>query len=372
VVNAGVQPITHAHWAIDDSIVSIRSVATELESIEKAGGTFRVTRTPSGKLVLEANRPEGVVEGLGRKALEGLPFGKKDAAVELVLNNVGRGAKRLDRDSMQNIEHLYFSTASELHDVQQGKPLSFDLPEGRTREDYVALLEYLLVVFDSAHREVMAYRSALASALAVLASLDSSKHGSIDNLYLVMGAALEERPHFEAFRSAEYPPPPEELAEIRKKAEGLEKDILASKRYQEWTNESHALAKVTAFGGEVTDAFSDLSAVYGAMGGVDVIGNIRESLAKGFEPGEMLDIGLRLAPSGSKLESYLKTGKKVYDKAVDVKAKVDEAAALAETARTDPKAAAGAGAMKLLTWATADEVEKAKQAVAAVTQPKVP
>jgi hypothetical protein len=370
MTNSAVSPVTHAHWAMDGAVVSIRSVADELESIEKAGGQFKVTRTPSGKLVLDATRPEGLAESAARKALASLPFGNKDAAVSLVLNNVGRGAKQIQRDSVRNIEHLYFATATELDDVRKNKPLTFDLPEGLTRDDYIQLLEYLLVVYDTAHREVMAYKAALASSLAVLASLDSSKRGSIDNLYLVLGAALEERDKFEAFRNAEYPPPSDRLAEIRKKAPALEKEILASKRYKEWTTESHGFEKMAAFGGAVTDAFADLSAIYGVMGGVDIIGNIQDKLAKGFDPGDMLDVGLRLAPAGSKLETYLKTGRKVYDKAVEIEKKVDEAKAQVEAAQADPGAAAGEGALKLFTWATKEEVEKAKRAVGAVTQPK--
>jgi hypothetical protein len=362
-----------ARDGMDEAVVNIREIGGELDSLQKAGGSFRITKTPGGKLVAEVSRPEGVVETATRAALAMLPFGNKDAQMNIVLNSVGIGVKGFGRTS-EGVDAYYFACASERDDVQSGKPLSFDLPEGITRDDYLGVLDTSLINLDAASREVSAYRAALASTLAVLASLDSSKQGSVANLYLVLAASLEEREHYKNLQQAPFPTPPEQLAQTRKTADDLEKATLANPRYQAWKKDPHWVNPRAAsdFAESTVDTFTQLSAIYAAMGGVDIVGNIREKLATGLDPGDMLDVALRLAPAGSKLQGILQVGKSVYTKVVDAKAKVEMVKGTVDAVVNDPTGAAVAGAPTLIAWAAPSEVAQARRVIDSLPAPVRP
>lgn len=372
-LNPIVQPMTHAHWVMDATIVNIRAVAGELDSVQKAGGTFVVSKTPGGKLDLVISRPEGVVASAARAALASLPFGNQDAKLNIVLQNVSLGANELGRIAPA-VEGLNFAVVSARNDLRSGKPLGFDLPDGVTRDDYMAVIDASLVGLDGACREIAAYRASLAATLAVLESLDSSRQGSVDNLYLVLAAALDERATYQKFRQAPFPPPPEQRAEIRKTADDLEKAALANPRYQEWAKAPHWVnpRAIVDFVQAGVDTAIQFSTIYAQICGVDVVGEIRERLATGLDPGDMLDVGLTLAPSGSKLRGILQTGKNVYAKAVDAKSKVDAVRSQVEAAANDPTGAAAAGGSALIAWAAPAQVAQARQVIDSLAAPAPP
>lgn len=357
--NKATPPVTHADWAIDGAVYGVGEAAKEIDKLEKEGAKFKVAVNAAGKFSFEIFKPASaasVAEGVVAKLL---PFSSKEDYVAIMLNNVGRGAKQLSNDSIPEIEALYFATVTELEEIKGGKELSFKLPDGLTRENYVELLDCLLMSFHNDYQQVMDYQAVLASTLAAVASLDSSNRGGVGNLYLVLEAALKDRERFESRRKSleSYPPP--NLPELRAEAAKVYASAHASPRYKAWLNEPHALNKMANFGSAVVDAFASLSEVYGAMGGVDIVGNIQEKVAAGMTLDTMLDVGLKLAPQGSRLRTILDTGKNAYSTADSV-----------NSAISDPGAAAGASATKLILWAAPEDVEQARQRITALQKPE--
>jgi len=356
MLNSSRQPINHSHWAIDGAVFGVGEAAKEIDALEKDGAKFKVAVNASGKFSFQVMKPasvgsvaEGVLGAL-------VPMPNQEDFVAMMLNNVGRGAKQLSIDCIPTIEALYFATVTEIQEIKSGKELSFDLPDGISRENYLELLDTLLLYYHNDYQEVVNYQGVLASSLAAIASLDSGNRGGIGNLYLVLGAALEDKERYEQQRKALEPYPPPDLPALRAKAAKLHTIAAGSARYKAWLQEPHALNKLSNFGSAVVDAFASLSEVYGMMGGIDVVGNVQEKIAQGLTVSSMLDIGLRLAPQGSKLESVLNAGKKV-----------NEAAGKVSSAAADPGAAA---ASTLLLWATPEEIEKAKSRVIALQKPE--
>ena len=355
MMNRAQQPRVHAHWAIDGALYGVREATQTIDELEKDGATFKVKVNAAGKFSFEAFKPATVGNMAEDAAAKLLPIPSKEDYIALMLNNVGRGAKQLRNDSIPEIEEVYFNTLTELKEVKSGKELSFKLPAGVTRDNYLELLDTLLVTFHYDYEEVMGYQAVLASTLAAVAALDSSNRGGVGNLYLVLSAALDDRERFDQRKkSLEHYPPPN-LPEVRAEAAKIYSEAIESPRYKAWLKEPHALNKIANFGSAVADAFASLSEVYGAMGGVDIVGNIQAQIAEGVTVDSMLDVGLKLAPKSSKLQSILRTGKDIYATAN----KVNEA-------HVDP----GAAAAKLLLWAAPDEVQKARAKLAALQKPQ--
>lgn len=356
--NSAVQPITHAHWAVDGTIRSVGEAAAELETLQQEGAQFKVATTAGGRFQLEILKPASAGELAAGALAKMVPFQSKEDYIALTLNNVGRAARQLQHDSVPAVEALYFSTVTEIAEVKAGKELTFALPEGLTREDYLALLDCILVSYRNDYDEVMSAQATLAATLPAVAALDSAQHGAVGNIFLVLGASLEDREGFERTRNRlrAYPKSADDLAARRADAARFQAEAVASPRYQAWVKAPHALNKLADFGAAATDAFASLSEVYAAMGGVDVVGQVQDRVAQGISVEDMLDVGLRVVPSGGKLRAVIAKGRELHAAIEKAKAVV----ARAEAAAADPNAAAAQGATALLLWAADTELDRAR------------
>lgn len=354
MMNSARQPVTHAHWALDGTVSSVGEAAAELEGLEKEGAQFKVTTSASGRFQLEILKPASVgavAEGVLAKLI---PFSSKSDYIALTLNNVGRSSRQLKHDSIPAIEALYFATVTEISEVKAGKELTFTLPDGLTRENYLEVLDAILVAYHNDYEEVMTYQATLASTLPAVAALDSTRRGAAGNIFLVLGAALEDRARFERERNTlqSFPKTPEALAAVRAKAATIHAAAVESTRYKTWVNEPHAWNQIADFGAAAADAFASLSEVYANMGGVDYVGAVQDKVAQGISVEEMLDVGLRLVPNGAKLRTVIARGREVL-------AAVEKAKAVA----ADPAAAANQQATALLLWAADNELDRARDLV---------
>lgn len=361
MMNSARQPITHAHWALEGTVHSVGAAAAELEALEKEGAQFSVTTTASGRFQLEIMKPASLAGAVTGALGKLVPFSSKEDYLAITLNNVGRAARQLKHDSVPAIERLYFSTVTEIAKVKAGEPLTFDLPEGLTRESYLEVLDAILVAYHNDYEEVQTYQATLASTLPAVAALDSSRRGAVGNIFLVLGAALEDRARFEQARTRlqQFPRSPEAMKEIRAQAATIHAAAVQSPRYRAWVEEPHAWNQLADFGSAVVDAFGSLSEIYAAMGGVDVVGNIQDRVAQGVSIADMLDVGLRLVPHGAKLRGVIEKGKEAYAVAEKVGAVAEKVAEVA----ADPTAAATEGATSLLLWAASSELDRARRMV---------
>ena len=360
LLNSPLNPVNDAHRAVDLAFFGVKEAATQLKKMEEDGARFQVKTTAAGKFTLEAFKPLSAAS-LAEDALDKLiPYGNDEDYAALMLNNVGRGLNTIQNSSVFEMEKLYFATAQELESLRNGRPIDFEMPEGHTREDYVQVVEYVMVAYHNDYQEIMTSRAALVSVMAAVASIDSDNGGGVANVYLVLDKTLDDRKAAERRRKELSVFPPKDPAAISAQADAIRAEVLAMPQYTAWKERSHAWAELSNFGSHVGQAFSDLSAVYGFIGGVDIIGGIEERVAKGIDFELMMEISLAVVPSGSNLHGLLKTGQSLHKRATDV---MDKAERVADAVQNPD-------ASQLLLWAAPDEAREAVKRVERLQKPR--